>query len=128
MFDDSNEKEWVWCLVGNIIETHEYGERKELLHGTKQFRSGAKVYLAPSNWSDGYENIVVIGIPRHSRHFIEIITRSDYVENFRLQKVYNPFLLKMMRDSEYLWWDDSEDSCHRIKSLIEALNNRRNET
>ena len=128
MFDDSNEKTWVWCLVGNIVESHEYGEDKVLLTGTKQFRPGAKVYMAPSNWGDGYENIVVIGCPRHSRHYIEIITRSVYVENYRIQKVYTPFLLKMMENSEFLWWDDSEYSYQRINVLVDSLKARNSKT
>ena len=37
-----------WCLVGNIVEAHKYGEEIEVRFGTKQFRSGAKVYLAPA--------------------------------------------------------------------------------
>ena len=46
MFNDENEKKWVWCLVGNIVENHEYGESKERIIGTKHFRLGAKVYMA----------------------------------------------------------------------------------
>ena len=128
MFDDSNEKTWVWCLVGNIVDSHEYGEDKVLLTGTKQFRPGAKVYMAPANWGDGYEKIVVIGRPRHNRHYIEIITRSVYVENYRIQKVYTPFLLKMMENSEFLWWDDSEDSYQRINVLVDSLKARNSKT
>ena len=128
MFDDSKEKTWVWCLVGNIVESHEFGENKILLTGTKQFRPGAKVYMAPSNWGDGYENIVVIGRPRHSRHYIEIIMRSAYIENYRIQKVYTPFLLKMMENSEFRWWDDSEDSYQSINVLVDALNAWHSET
>ena len=128
MFDDDNEKAWVWCLVGNIIETHEFGESKDILTGTKHFRPGAKVYMAPANWGDGYENIIVIGCPRHSKHFIEVITRSAYIENYRIQKVYKSFLLKMMEKSEFLWWDESEDSYQRINILIDSLNKRRTDT
>ena len=125
MFDDSKEKTWVWCLVGNITEVHEFGENKNLLTGTKQFRPGAKVYMAPANWGDGYEKIVVIGCPRHKRHYIEIIMRSAYIENYRIQKVYTPFLLKMMENSEFRWWDDSEDSYQSIRALADALNARK---
>ena len=127
MFHDRNQKAWVWCLVGNIIETHEFGESKDILTGTKHFRPGAKVYMAPANWGDGYENIVVIGCPRHSKQYIEVIMRSAYTENYRIQKVYQPFILKMMEKSEHLWWDESEDSCQRINILIDSLNKRKSE-
>lgn len=124
MSEDSSEKAWAWCLVGNIVETHAFGEDKELLTGTKHFRPGAKVYMAPPNWGDGYEQIAVIGCPRHSRHYIEIIMRSAYIENFRVQKVYTPFLLKMMENSEFRWWDNSENSYQKICALAESLKAR----
>ena len=73
---------WCWCLVGNITEKHEYGEEHEIKYGTKHFSRGTKVYLAPAQWGDGYENIVVIGMPRHQKKFIEVITRSKYIENY----------------------------------------------
>ncbi len=62
---------WCWCLVGNITEKHEYGEEHEVKYGTKHFSRGTKVYLAPAQWGDGYEKIVVIGMPRHQKKFIE---------------------------------------------------------
>ena len=123
--NQDNIQPWRWCLVGNIVETHEYGEEKEIKFGTKQFRPGAKVYLAPANWGDGYENIVVIGCPRKTRNFIEIIMRSEYVENLRIQKVYAPFLLHMMEKSQYEWWDDSDRDHDHILSLIDSINSHR---
>lgn len=39
------EPEWQWCLVGNIVNEHEYGESHEIRHGNKQFRQGAKVFV-----------------------------------------------------------------------------------
>ena len=51
--------------------------------------------------------------------------KSDYIENFRLQKVYQPFLLKMMEESEYTWWNNSEDDQQAILTLIEALESDR---
>ena len=63
------DKKWRWCLVGNIVKDHAYGESKEILIGTKHFQPGAKVYMAPANWGDGYEKIVVIGCPRRTKHY-----------------------------------------------------------
>ncbi len=33
--EKSDEQEWRWCLVGNIVGEHEYGEDHELRCGTK---------------------------------------------------------------------------------------------
>lgn len=122
---EKKEKMWRWCLVGNVVKNHPYGESKDIPIGTKHFQPGAKVYMAPANWGDGYENIVVIGCPRRTKHYIEVIMRSILIENFRLKKVYEPFILKMMELSEYGWWDDSDDDKERIITLIESLNRNR---
>ena len=111
-----------WCLVGNIVQSHTYGEEHEIRYGSKQFAPGAKVYIAPANWDDGYENVIVIGCPRRCRHYIEIIMRSDLIENVRLKKVYAPFLLKMMDESQYTWWGDKDEDRECIESLADSWN------
>ncbi len=83
------------------------------------------MYLAPAIWGDGCENIVVIGKPRHKSSYIEIITRSEYTENYRIQKVYTPFILKMTESSEHVWWNASEDDRQRIMEYIEFMENRK---
>ena len=117
--NEQNELNPRWCLVGNIVEDHEYGEEHEIKHGTKQFSPGAKVYMAPPAWGDGYEKIIVIGKPRNSKRYIEVIMRSEYIENLRMQVVYKPQILRMMNDSDYSWWEDGE--YHRKESLTRML-------
>lgn len=112
-----------WCLVGNIKETHEYGERHEIKHGTKHFSGGTKVYVAPAQWGDGFENVVVIGKPRHGSKLIEVVMPSERIENFRLKKVFKPDVLDRMETSSHHWWDDSDKDKERIASLAESINN-----
>ena len=112
---------WCWCLVGNIVREHEYGEQREIRFGTKQFSRGTKVFLAPAQWGDGYENIVVIGLPRYGNRYIEVITRFKYIEHFRIQKVYKPAILKRMCLSQYRWWGDTEKDREVIIRLLESL-------
>lgn len=111
---------WCWCLVGNIVQEHEYGEEHEIKLGTKQFSRGTKVFLAPAQWGDGYEKIVVIGLPRYGKKYIEVVTNSKYIENFRIKKVYNPTILKRMCSSNYRWWSDTENDKEKIIRLIEV--------
>lgn len=88
----NKEPEWIWALVGNIVEEHEYGPEHEIRKGTKHFRPGTKVFL--SKW--GYDNgIPVIGHPRHGKKYITVFVRYNQIENYRLQKVYKPEILKM---------------------------------
>ena len=79
------------------------------------------MYLAPAQWGDGYENIVVIGLSRYKKKYIEVITRSAYIENLRMKKIYSPVILKRMCTSQYRWWGDTDAD---RDSIIEYLENR----
>ena len=61
------------------------------------------MYIAPIQWGDGGE-VVVIGVPRHTKQWIEVVMRRDYITNFRIKRVYSPTLLRIMHNSEFLWW------------------------
>ena len=68
----SPEQEWQWCLVGNIVEAHEYGEAHEIRYGSRQFRPDAKVYINPVYGGMGHEHLLVIGC----RGILRSISRS----------------------------------------------------
>ena len=120
--EKQNTHQWRWCLVGNIAESHEYGENQEIRIGTKQFMPGAKIYLAPAQWGDGYEKVVVIGKPRRKRSFIEIVMRRKYITDYRLQKVFRPAVLERMEKSEYLWWDSTDADRNEIIKILDLFN------
>ena len=113
--------DWCWSLVGNIGKEHEYGEDKEIKRGTKHFTRGTKVCLAPVQWGDGYEKVVVIGIARKSRKYIEVVMQRKHIEHFRIQKIYKPAIVKRMIISEYDWWSDSDDDREDIIHYLESL-------
>lgn len=116
------EQEWQWCLVGNIVAEHEYGENHELRFGTKQFPPNAKVFVNLVYGGMGHENVLVIGTPRHSGRYIEIVISRKYVRNFRLQKVYKPAVLKRMKQSEWDWWGNTDSARDRLIGILEWLN------
>lgn len=70
----------------------------------------------------GHENILVIGIPRHSCKYIEIVIARKYIENFRLQKVFKPAVLKKMEQSQWDWWGNTDSARDRIIGFLEWLN------
>ena len=123
-WDDYREMghEWCWGLVGNIKPEREYGEDHEIRRGTKHFSGGAKVYIAPVQWGDGGENVVVIGVPRYRKSNIEIITRSKFIENYRMKKVYKPAVINLMCSSEHYWWNDTDQARKEIIKYLEYLN------
>ena len=80
------EYEWQWCLVGNIVKEHKYGENHELRYGNKQFRPNTKVFVNLVYGGMGHESVLVIGIPRYSKRYIEIVIARKYIENFSSAK------------------------------------------
>jgi hypothetical protein len=116
------QKRFIWCLVGNIIEKHYYGEEKQIRTGTKQFSPNTKVYCFPALWGDGYEDIKVIGRPRSSNKYITVIMKSKYIKNWRLQKVYQPYVINKMDEEN--GWDDSDNSKDSIMAMLKWLPDR----
>jgi len=117
----NDDVEWRWCIVGNIVGAHPYGVEKEIRYGTKHFTPGAKVYCTrgPSD----LDRIVVMGSPRHSRKYIEVIVPRTQVENFRIQKCFKPAVLSVMKQRHWGWWGntdaDRQDILQHIKWLTE---------
>lgn len=65
--------------------------------------------------------MAVIGKPRNSNHYIEIVIKSKMVENFRLKKDFNPAILDKMNGARYNWWADSEEAKLEIQNYISQL-------
>lgn len=114
----ANGHEWSWCLVGNVVKEREYGEDHEIRNGVKQLSGGTKVFVAPVQWGDGGEDVVVIGMHRYGKRYIEIIIPSRHIENYRMQKVYKPAVLKLMCASKYGWWGDALRDRKRIINYL----------
>ena len=117
----SAEPDWQWCLVGNIVE-HEYGEQHELRNGTKQFRPNANVFINMVFGGMAHDSILVIGTPKHSCNYIEIVIARKCVGNFRLQKVFKPIVLKRMNQSKWNWWGNTDSARDDIIQFLEWIN------
>jgi len=87
-----------YCLVGNVVKEHAFGTAHELKQGTKHFTPGTKVYCLPSQWGDGYEKIIAVGICRKSRRWITVVMQTEHITNWRGKSVYSPVVLKRLRD------------------------------
>lgn len=122
------EQEWRWCLVGNIAGAHEYGEAHEIKYGTKHFSAGTKVFVNLVYRGRGNERIMVIGIPRNRRNYIEVVIPRKYVENFRVQKVFKPAVLKRMKYSDCEWWGKTDGDRDNIVRAIDELNSEKERT
>src|SRR3954463_8628379 len=87
-----------WCLVGNIVEEHPFGEAKDVLRGSKQFTPGTKVYCLPPQWGDGYEKAVVVGIARGPRRLITVAMPTALITSGRAKVVYHPAVMERLRE------------------------------
>jgi hypothetical protein len=121
IFRDKKESadNYIWCLIGNVVEKHDYGEEHELRYGSKHFSAGAKVYCFPVQWGDGYENIRVIGRHRKSGRMVTIIMPSKHINNWQMKKVYEPHIIKLMQ--QYRGWTASKEDEKRILSMLPYL-------
>ena len=121
---------WVWCLVGNVIGDHPYGEDRRIVSGTRHFSAGTKVYCLPANWGDGYEKIDVIGRPRGRHGLRHVVMRRSLIENFRVQKVFSPAVIEKMYEPSrpdfdgpsYLSWGNSQEDRETIEDMLRWLN------
>ena len=113
---------WAYCLVGNIVDEHEFGEDKEIRRGTKHFAPGAKVYcLYRLGWGGmGYESMVVMGKPRKQGRLIKITVRTKYIRNFRLKKITNRKVMEAM--SGYYNAEKAEETRAEILRFAEWFN------
>ncbi|CAL2075584.1 conserved protein of unknown function [Tenacibaculum sp. 190524A02b] len=118
-----DNREFEWCIVGNIVDEHHWGENKEIKRGNKQFRPGAKVYCMPEFGGMAYESIRVLGKPRRQNRLINIIIRTRAIKNFRIQKVYNPYIQNQI-GSHFFYWNNrrSENELKNLKEMINYLN------
>ena len=106
-----NEREFEYCLVGNIVETHYFSENKEIRYGTKHFRGGAKIYIFPQYGGMGHKHIRVIGLPRKRYKVIDVVIPTEYITNVRVKKIFQPDLkMKIAENFYYSWWKKEGDT------------------
>ncbi|MEE1296990.1 MAG: hypothetical protein UHD09_09260 [Bifidobacterium sp.] len=104
--------EWVWAMVANVVDERTTGEDHHVVHGTKGFSPGTKVYVA-DDWHmslhdcGGY--LQVIGRPRHGRRLVRMWVRRDALMNFRVQQCRQPQAIKLMNDGYLPMWGGPGD-------------------
>lgn len=114
--DKIDDRDFEWCIIGNIVDQHYYGEEKEIRRGTKQFGPGAKVYCLPEFGGMGHEQIRVIGKPRKQNRLINIVMASSKIKNYRVQKVFHRKIQVDIGKHPYYW------SMRRSKNEVKELN------
>lgn len=101
----------VWCLVAKMRAVREVNqEATDAQSGNKYFAPGAKLYF---RHIVGFRNeridepvIEVVGRHRRSHRYIRVIMRAAWVENWRVDLVYSPTVIRLLAPK----WDGSEAS------------------
>lgn len=84
------------------------------------------MYCYPVQWGDGYDRVYVLGKPRNRFGLIRLIMPRKYIENFRLQKLYNRQVIERMhttpkKGAYVIGWDDSDADRMQIKEMLAWL-------
>lgn len=119
-----------FCFA-TVRDENVIGEDKRLVHGTRHFRPGTKVFLHPPNWED---RVAAIGIPRYTNKYVRIVMSVRKLEHFSLEKVSDPELVAALlcpyETSPFVrmapnyvggTWDQSDESKQRIEDMIAYL-------
>lgn len=116
---DIEDIEFIWCLVGNIVDKHLAGNVLGIKRGTKQFSPNTKVYCFPDRLGDGYEKFYVLGKPRKSHGLIKVIMQTKYIKNWRIQKIYDSHIISEMVNS--FGWTGNEYDKETIENMLKLL-------
>ncbi len=113
------EPESVWAIVANVRKEHPYGPGGlETKSGTRQFRGGAKVYIAGC-FPGTCDVVVAIGLHRKSRRFITCAVDVGHLESFRVKLVYHPSVIERIRRDESCWLRTKEEAEEWAKAFPE---------
>lgn len=74
----------------------EHGEGGlDIQHGTKYFRTGALLWIAPVRWDPGWGRWPAVGRHRgNGRRYVNMVVRAEDLENFRAKGVYSEALVR----------------------------------
>lgn len=128
----TSSRECVSFCFATVRAENVIGEDKRLVHGTRHFRPGTKVFLHPPNW-DG--RVAAVGIPRYTDKYVRIVMSVRKLEHFSLEKVSDPELVAALQYPHSGWpfvrmapsqvgrgvWDQSDECKQRIEDEIAYL-------
>lgn len=121
-----------WCLTARVKDENTIGEDHRVVHGTRHFAPGTKVWLHAPNWD---ERVGVIGVPRYSDKLVRIVMDVKKLEGFGIEMVRDKEILAALAHPRGGWpftslapiwvgrgvWDASDECKAKILKDIEWL-------
>ena len=84
-----------WAVLADVDEVTFHGPDGSTTElGLKHFAPGAKVWLLPPLWGDGWESAVVVGRHRGSGRYVQMVTAMKHLHDFRVAAVYSPAVVR----------------------------------
>lgn len=112
---------WIWCLVANVRDypvDELFNVIKKERRGTKHFAPGARVYVYPVQWGDGWDRIVVVGRKKGTRRLVRKVIPGSMLEDFRLKRVYSPTVISWMCGTRFRLVRNRSDALWGGTSLL----------
>lgn len=111
----------VWCPVANMTAQRPYGPGgAEIKHGSKHFTAGAKLYYRSGFWGNAAEQVEVVGHHRASHHYVTMVVSSAWLENWRVELVYSPHIIREM----WPGWSGSARSKLEAQKVVDIMRRR----
>ncbi len=112
----------VWCLVGTMRADRAGSPAASgPSNGNKYFASGARLYfrhcVGDRNGNVDEPVIEVVGRHRKTHRYLRFIMRADWVENWRVDLVYGPAVIRLLMPE----WDGSKESKAVAQEYLEGL-------
>lgn len=100
---------WRYALVGNYYPDEE----------KSYFAPYTKVYCCPVGFCETIERFAAIGKSKSNTNtYIEELVPCHQIINLRLRRVFNPYVLELMQQSDWDYYDDSGEDFKYITSLL----------
>ena len=121
-----------WCLTARMKDENTIGEDHHIVHGTRHFAPGTKVWLHAPNWLG---RVGAIGVPRYSSNLVRVVMDVRKLENFGVEMVHDKEILAGLAYPYRAWpftklapigtfgdpWNESDESRETILGYIDWL-------
>jgi hypothetical protein len=106
---------FVWCVVAEPE-----GPEAEMRLGLKHLAIGARLYCFPWGFGDGRYKLRVLGRCSGGTNLIELFVEQKLLTNWRVQKVFHPFVVNAMKQ-HWSAWDDSHEGLKRAIKMVATM-------
>jgi hypothetical protein len=106
-----------WAVVANVARETLHGPAgADTREGLRHFAAGAKVWVLPAQWGDGWQDALVVGLHRGPGRYVRMVVPLRHLDQFRVQAVYHPAVIRQLTRPQ----DGRQGSPRQWSSEVEA--------